>query len=77
MTEFDHKLDVSGKSCPLPIVKTRKKVEELEQGEVLLSISTDSGSESDFKGWADGSSDVELLEFKEQGDEYRFYIKKV
>lgn len=77
MTEFDHKLDVSGKSCPLPIINTRKKVEELEQGEVLLSISTDSGSESDFKGWADGSSDVELLEFSEQGDEYRFYIKKV
>lgn len=77
MTEHDHKLDVSGKSCPLPIVKTRQKIGDLESGEVLLSISTDSGSESDFKGWADGSNDVELLEFTEEGDEFHFYIKKV
>lgn len=77
MTEFDHKLDVSGKSCPLPIVKTRNKIEELDSGEVLLSISTDSGSESDFKGWAEGSSDVELVEFEEKDGEYCFYIKKV
>ncbi|MFQ3308478.1 MAG: tRNA 2-thiouridine synthesizing protein A [Candidatus Nanohaloarchaea archaeon] len=77
MTEYDHKLDISGKSCPLPIVKTRQKIEELEPGEVLLSISTDSGSKSDFKGWADGSNDVELLEFTKEDEKFQFYIKKV
>ncbi len=77
MIEHDHQLDVSGKSCPLPIVKTRKKIGDLETGEVLLTISTDSGSESDFKGWADGSGDVELLEFIEKDEEYHFYIEKV
>lgn len=77
MTEYDDKLDVSGKSCPIPIVKTRNKIEEMEEGQILLTVSTDSGSESDFNGWTDGSSDVELVEYSEEGDEHHFYVKKV
>lgn len=77
MTEYDEKLDVSGKSCPIPIVKTRNKIEKMEEGQILLTISTDSGSESDFKGWTDGSNDVELLEHTEEGEEHHFYVKKV
>ncbi len=77
MTDHDEKLDVSGKSCPIPIVKTRNKIEEMEEGQILLTISTDSGSESDFKGWTDGSSDVELLEHTDEGEEHHFYVKKV
>jgi tRNA 2-thiouridine synthesizing protein A len=75
--EYDQKLDVSGKTCPIPIVKTRNEIEEMDQGQVLLTVSTDSGSESDFKGWADGSEDVELLEYTEEDGEYHFYVKKV
>lgn len=75
--EHDEKLDVSGKSCPIPIVKTRNKIEEMEEGQVLLTVSTDSGSESDFKGWTDGSNDVELLDYVQEDDEYHFYVKKV
>jgi len=77
MTDYDKKLDVSGKSCPIPIVKTRNKIEEMEEGQILLTISTDSGSESDFKGWTDGSNDVELFEHTKEGEEYYFYVKKV
>lgn len=77
MMEYDQKLDVSGKTCPIPIVKTRNKIEEMDENQVLLTVSTDSGSESDFKGWADGSEDVELLEYTEEDDEYHFYVKKV
>jgi len=75
--EHDDKLDVSGKSCPIPIVKTRNKIKEMEEGKVLLTVSTDSGSESDFKGWTEGSKDVELLEYIEEEDEHHFYVKKV
>lgn len=75
--EYDEKLDVSGKSCPIPIVKTRNKIKEMDEGQVLLTVSTDSGSESDFKGWTDGSDEVELLDYEEEGDEYHFYVKKV
>jgi tRNA 2-thiouridine synthesizing protein A len=77
MMEYDQKLDVSGKTCPIPIVKTRNKIEEMDENQVLLTVSTDSGSESDFKGWADGSEDVELLEYTREDDEYHFYVKKV
>lgn len=69
-------LDVKGKSCPMPIVKTRQNMDELESGQILETLSTDSGSENDFQGWADGSDDVELLEMKEEDGVYKFYIKK-
>jgi tRNA 2-thiouridine synthesizing protein A len=75
--EHDEKLDVSGKSCPIPIVKTRNKIEEMDEGEVLLTVSTGSGSESDFKGWTEGSDDVKLLEHGQDGDEHHFYVEKV
>ncbi len=75
--EYDEELDVSGKSCPIPIVKTRNKIQEMEEGEVLRTVSTDSGSKSDFEGWTDGSSDVELLDHEEKDGEYIFYVKKV
>ncbi len=77
MTDYDEKLDVSGKSCPLPIVKTRNKIKEMEKGQVLLTVSTDSGSESDFKGWTEGSKDIELIDQESDSEEYRFYVKKV
>ncbi|WEL19597.1 sulfurtransferase TusA family protein [Candidatus Nanohalococcus occultus] len=69
-------VDVKGKSCPMPIVKTRQAINDLESGQVLETLSTDSGSENDFQGWVGGSSDVKLLEMKTEDGVYKFYIEK-
>lgn len=69
-------LDVKGQSCPMPIVKTKQAIDELEDGAVLEVVSTDSGSMSDIRGWADGTDGVELLEQVEDGDLYTHYVKK-
>ena len=37
-------LDTSGLSCPMPVVKTKKALKELEINDVLEMISTDPGS---------------------------------
>lgn len=74
--EVTKTLDVKGKNCPIPIVKTRQAIDNLEEGQVLETVSTDSGSLNDFKGWAGGSSDVELIETREDDGVYRFYIEK-
>ena len=42
-------LDLSGLNCPLPILKTKKKLGEMETGQIISVISTDSGSYNDFK----------------------------
>jgi len=58
---FDDTLDARGLNCPMPVVKARKKIGELEAGQVLRVLSTDRGSIKDFQGWAKIGKNVELL----------------
>ncbi|SEH17901.1 TusA-related sulfurtransferase [Natronorubrum sediminis] len=74
--ETTETLDVKGQSCPMPIVKTKQAIDDLEGGAVLEVLSTDSGSMSDIQGWADGTDGVELLEQVEDGDLYIHYVEK-
>ena len=45
-------LDCRGLKCPMPIIKTRKKIQDLVSGEILKLISTDPGSINDINAWA-------------------------
>ena len=45
-------LDAKGLACPMPIVKTKKVMNELEAGQVLEVLATDKGSKADLKAWA-------------------------
>ena len=69
-------LDVKGLSCPMPIVKTKGAIDDLEAGDVLEVVATDSGSMSDVQGWAEGTDGVELLDQVEDGDTYVHYVEK-
>lgn len=68
-------LDTSGLACPMPVVKTKKALKELDIGDVLEMISTDPGSIPDMEAWA-RQTGHELLESFDEGDKYRFMIKK-
>lgn len=52
MIQTDFVLDAQGLACPMPIVKTRKVMKELEPGNVLEVQATDKGSTADLKAWA-------------------------
>ena len=69
-------LDCKGESCPMPVVKSKSAVDDLNSGEVLEMVSTDSGSISDIDGWAGGTDGIELLEQEEGDDLYVHYIRK-
>lgn len=73
--EFDQELDASGLSCPMPIIKTKKAMDELESGQVLKMISTDPGSVPDVTAFSKKTGH-ELLGHEEDGGTYTFYIKK-
>ena len=77
-SEFDiaETLDVTGASCPMPVVKTKSAVDGLGAGEVLEVLATDPGSMSDIDGWADGTAGVELLDQTEGDDVYKHYVRK-
>jgi len=72
---FDETLDVRGLNCPMPVVKARKKIGELENGKILKVLSTDRGSIKDFQGWAKVAKNIELLaQDTETEDEAEIYI---
>ncbi|GEL76753.1 sulfurtransferase TusA family protein [Tenuibacillus multivorans] len=77
MTEINvnHVLDAKGLACPMPIVKTRKEIEHIEPGQVLLIEATDQGSKADLKAWSERSGH-QYLGTVEEGDVLKHYVRK-
>ena len=48
----DKEIDTSGLNCPLPILKAKKALTELQSVQTLKVISTDPGSWRDFEAFA-------------------------
>lgn len=71
----DHTLDAKGLNCPLPILKARKALKEVPDGGTLEIIATDPGSVADFQAFCRQTGN-ELVESSEDGDIFRFLIKK-
>jgi tRNA 2-thiouridine synthesizing protein A len=70
----DKTLDTKGLTCPLPILKTRKVLSEMPKCAVLEILSTDPGSEPDFKAFCEMTGN-KLVEFTQSGGVYRFLIQ--
>ncbi len=75
MAAFDRELDASGLNCPLPILRARKMLSEMERGHVLKIISTDQGSVKDFEAFAKQTHNP-LLSSGEEGGKFVFLLKK-
>ncbi|MFP8784161.1 sulfurtransferase TusA family protein [Planococcus plakortidis] len=71
----DKVLDAKGLACPMPIVKTRKEMKDMDSGQVLEIQATDKGAAADLTAWAK-SGGHELLEQQVDGDVLKFWIKK-
>lgn len=68
-------VDASGLACPMPIVKTKKAIEELLSGDVLEVHATDKGAKNDLTAWAK-STGHELVKDTEENGTFKFWIKK-
>jgi tRNA 2-thiouridine synthesizing protein A len=71
----DQTLDARGMDCPLPILQTRKLMQQLSGGATLLVLATDPGSVLDFQAYCRMTGN-QLLEMSETGDEFHFLIRK-
>ncbi|MBI4689105.1 MAG: sulfurtransferase TusA family protein [Nitrospirae bacterium] len=67
--------DLKGLSCPMPVLKTKKALDGLKPGQVLLVEVTDAGSKSDIPAMLKRTGN-ELIELKESGGVFTFLIKK-
>jgi len=75
MADFDDTLDATGLNCPLPILRAKKALKEMEPGRVLRIIATDPGAVKDFEVFAKHTNN-ELLSSTEEGGKFIFLIRK-
>ncbi|MED1603540.1 sulfurtransferase TusA family protein [Alkalihalophilus marmarensis] len=68
-------LDAKGLSCPMPIVKTKKEMTDLDPGQVLEIQATDKGSTADMKAWAESTGN-QYLGTIEDTDVLKHYLRK-
>jgi tRNA 2-thiouridine synthesizing protein A len=47
----DRLIDLSGLNCPLPILRAKKALAEMDSGKVLEVIATDPGAPKDFEAF--------------------------
>lgn len=73
----DSVLDVKGLCCPMPVVKAKKAMENIEVGQVLEIVGTDAGSKGDMPAWAKRAGHEFLGSTEEEGGEvFHFFVRK-
>lgn len=78
MTEVpnaDFTLDARDNQCPLPILKAKKQINQMSEGQILEVLSNDPGSKEDFPRWAKRTGN-ELIIVVDENDYARYFIKK-
>lgn len=73
--EFQRDLDARGLNCPLPILKAKKTLAEMESGQVLRIVATDTGSVRDFQAFAKQTGNA-LLSHSHVNGEFIFLMRR-
>lgn len=68
-------VDCEGLACPMPVVKTKKAMEEIQSGEVLEVRATDKGSAADLQSWANRTGH-QYIGLKEDNGVFRHFLRK-
>ena len=72
---FDRELDARGLNCPLPILRTKKSLNDMTSGQVIKVLTTDPGSVRDFQAFS-RQTGHDLLASDATGGEFVFVIRK-
>ncbi len=73
--DFNKELDARGLNCPLPIIKTKKALNDLTTGQVLKVSATDTGSVKDMEAFAKQTGN-QLLSSGQEAGAFVFYLQK-
>lgn len=68
-------LDATGLRCPMPLLKAKKALNEIEPGTLLRVVATDPGSVRDFAVFSEQSGHA-LLESAEADGRYTYLLEK-
>ena len=73
--DFSKEIDTRGLNCPLPILRAKKALAEIESGQVLKITATDPGSVRDFAAFAKQTGHA-LVDSGEANKEFFYFLKK-
>ncbi|HEY9222888.1 MAG TPA: sulfurtransferase TusA family protein [Variovorax sp.] len=68
-------LDTRGLHCPLPILKAKRSLNDMQSGQLLRVVSTDAGSLRDFQAFARQTGN-DLVEQQTVGTEYIHILRR-
>jgi TusA-related sulfurtransferase len=71
----DKELDARGLNCPLPILKAKKALSDMQSGQLLKVVCTDAGSLRDFQAFARQTGN-ELVEQQTVGEDYIHLLRR-
>ena len=72
---YDYLVDASGESCPMPLLKAKRQLNQMSVGECLKVVATDSASVRDFASFISLTPHKLKSEHVEQGL-FVYYIIK-
>jgi len=72
---WDQELDASGLLCPLPVLKARKRLKEMAQGQVLRLVATDPAAVVDVPHYCNESGNL-LLDSAQEGEAQVYLIER-
>ncbi|MEH6937131.1 sulfurtransferase TusA family protein [Bacillus sp. JJ664] len=75
LIKIDLLVDAKGLACPMPIIRTKKAMNEIEKGQVIEVQATDKGSKADIQAWTK-SSGHQYLGTLEDGGILKHYLRK-
>ena len=73
--DIHKELDTRGLNCPLPILKAKKALADMQSGQLLKVVATDTGSLRDFQAFAKQTGN-ELVEQKTVGTEFIHVLRR-
>ena len=71
----DKILDAKGLNCPLPILKAKKALADMQSGDILKVVATDPGSMRDFQAFARQTGN-ELVAQSSSNDEFVHLLRR-
>ncbi len=74
--KFDRELDARGLGCPLPILRTKKALNEMKSGQILRIMTTDPASVRDFKAFAQQTGNELIETLESENKEYTFFLMR-
>ncbi|WP_026922130.1 sulfurtransferase TusA family protein [Mycoavidus cysteinexigens] len=72
---FDKEVDARGLICPLPILRAKKALADMQSGQILKVLATDPGAPRDFAAFAKQTGN-QIIEVSTQDKVFTFLMRR-